>query len=96
MLAAIGAKSIDDLFADIPEGVRLRRELALPAGLPEFEVFDHLSELAEKNIHSDREISFLGAGMYDHYVPSLIDSIIRVPDGDRRADWPRCLERLRL
>jgi glycine dehydrogenase subunit 1 len=76
MLAAIGAKSIDDLFADIPEGVRLRRELALPAGLPEFEVFDHLSELAEKNIHSDREISFLGAGMYDHYVPSLIDSII--------------------
>jgi glycine dehydrogenase subunit 1 len=76
MLAAIGAKSIDDLFADIPENVRLRRDLDLPAGLPEFEVFDHLSELAEKNIHSDREISFLGAGMYDHYVPSLIDSII--------------------
>ncbi|MGH2959389.1 MAG: aminomethyl-transferring glycine dehydrogenase subunit GcvPA, partial [Solirubrobacterales bacterium] len=39
-------------------------------------VFDHLSELADKNIHSDREISFLGAGMYDHYVPALVDSII--------------------
>lgn len=76
MLDAIGASSIDDLFADIPEGVRLNRELELPAGMTEFEVFDHLAALAEKNIHSDREISFLGAGMYDHYVPSLIDSII--------------------
>src|SRR3954451_6316792 len=76
MLAAIGAKSIDDLFADIPAGVRLDRELNLPAGMAEFEVLDQLSELADKNIHSDREISFLGAGMYDHYVPSLIDSII--------------------
>ncbi|MBJ7355128.1 MAG: aminomethyl-transferring glycine dehydrogenase subunit GcvPA [Thermoleophilaceae bacterium] len=76
MLAAIGAKSIDDLFADIPAGVRLQRELDLPAGKAEFEVFDHLSELADKNIHSDREISFLGAGMYDHYVPALVDSII--------------------
>lgn len=76
MLAAIGAKSIDDLFADIPAGVRLQRDLNLPAGKAEFEVFDHLSELAEKNIHSDREISFLGAGMYDHYVPALVDSII--------------------
>jgi glycine dehydrogenase subunit 1 len=76
MLDAIGAKSIDDLFADIPAGVRLDRDLNLPTGKAEFEVFDHLSELADKNIHSDREISFLGAGMYDHYVPSLIDSII--------------------
>jgi glycine dehydrogenase subunit 1 len=76
MLAAIGAKSIDDLFADIPAGVRLDRDLNLPSGKAEFEVFDHLSELAEKNIHSDREISFLGAGMYDHYVPALVDSII--------------------
>lgn len=76
MLAAIGAKSIDDLFADIPAGVRLQRDLNLPTGKAEFEVFDHLSELAEKNIHSDREISFLGAGMYDHYVPALVDSII--------------------
>ncbi|MBJ7459113.1 MAG: glycine dehydrogenase, partial [Thermoleophilaceae bacterium] len=43
MLAAIGAKSIDDLFADIPAGVRLQRDLDLPAGKAEFEVFDHLS-----------------------------------------------------
>jgi glycine dehydrogenase subunit 1 len=76
MLDAIGAKSIDDLFSDIPESVRLGRELDLPAGMPEFEVFDKLAALAEKNIHADREISFLGAGMYDHYVPSLVDSIL--------------------
>ncbi len=76
MLAAIGAESIDDLFADIPAGVRLDRALDLPAGRPEFEVYDHLAQLAEQNIHADREISFLGAGMYDHYVPALIDSII--------------------
>ncbi|MGH2905348.1 MAG: aminomethyl-transferring glycine dehydrogenase subunit GcvPA [Solirubrobacterales bacterium] len=76
MLDAIGAASIDDLFADIPQNVRLGRELDLPAGKTEFEVFDQLAALADKNIHADREISFLGGGMYDHYVPSLIDSII--------------------
>ncbi|MFY9487822.1 MAG: aminomethyl-transferring glycine dehydrogenase subunit GcvPA [Solirubrobacterales bacterium] len=76
MLAAIGAKSIDDLFADVPEGVRLNRALDLPAGKTEFEVYDQLAALAEKNIHADREISFVGAGMYDHYVPALVDSII--------------------
>jgi glycine dehydrogenase subunit 1 len=76
MLAAIGANSIDDLFADIPDSVKLGRPLDLPAGKPEFEVFDHLSSLAEKNVHADAEVSFLGAGMYDHYVPSIVDSII--------------------
>lgn len=76
MLDAIGASSIEDLFADIPAAVRLGRELDLPAGKAEFEVFDHLASLADQNIHSDREISFLGAGMYDHYVPALVDSIL--------------------
>ena len=76
MLAAIGAESIEDLFADISDGVKLNRPLDLPAGKPEFEVYDALAALADKNIHADREISFLGAGMYDHYQPALIDSII--------------------
>jgi glycine dehydrogenase subunit 1 len=76
MLDAIGAQSIEDLFADVPAGVRLNRALNLPPGMAEFEVFDHLAALAEKNIHADREISFVGAGMYDHYVPALVDSII--------------------
>jgi glycine cleavage system P protein (glycine dehydrogenase) subunit 1 len=76
MLAEIGASSIDELFASVPEGVRLRGGLDLPAGLSEQEVLAHLSELAARNVSADDEITFLGAGMYDHYVPSLIDSIL--------------------
>jgi glycine dehydrogenase subunit 1 len=77
MLAAIGVDSVDDLFADVPEGVRLGRALDLPAGKPEQEVFARLRALAAKNTSADDELSFLGAGMYDHYVPALIDSIIQ-------------------
>ncbi len=76
MLAEIGAASIDELFASVPERVRLRDELNLPAGLSEQEVLAHLSELAARNVSADDEVTFLGAGMYDHYVPSLIDSIL--------------------
>ena len=76
MLAAIGAESIDELFADVPEGVRLGRPLDLPEGKPEQEVFAHLRDLAALNVSAEDEVSFLGAGMYDHYVPALIDSIL--------------------
>ncbi len=76
MLDAIGVGSLEDLFAEIPEGVRLGRPLDLPEGMAEQEVFDHLSALAARNRHCDAEVSFLGAGMYDHYVPALIDSIV--------------------
>jgi glycine dehydrogenase subunit 1 len=76
MLAEIGVQSIDDLFADIPAQLRLDRPLALDAGLSEQEVFEELRALAARNVSADDEISFLGAGMYDHYVPALIDSII--------------------
>jgi glycine cleavage system P protein (glycine dehydrogenase) subunit 1 len=76
MLAAIGAASIDELFADVPEGVRLGRPLDLPPGKPEQEVYAYLRGLAARNVSAEDEISFLGAGMYDHYVPALIDSIL--------------------
>jgi len=75
MLAKIGVGSMDDLFADVPDGVRLDRPLELPAGKPEAEVFDRLAALAERNAHAGREVSFLGAGMYDHYIPAIVDSI---------------------
>src|ERR687894_2613575 len=77
MLEAIGVDSIDDLFADVPEGVRLGRALDLPPGKPEQEVYARLRDLAAKNTSAEDELSFLGAGMYDHYVPALIDSIIQ-------------------
>jgi glycine dehydrogenase subunit 1 len=76
MLAAIGAGSIDELFDDIPEDVRLGRPLELPDGLPESEVYERLRELAAKNADAESELSFLGAGMYDSYVPALVDAII--------------------
>src|SRR3954453_16597727 len=75
MLDAVGAESVDDLFEQIPAEVRLDRHLDLPPGLTETECFDHLAELAERNAHADAEICFLGAGMYDHYVPAIVDAI---------------------
>src|SRR4051812_49409769 len=77
MLAAVGVKTIDDLFADVPEGVRLGRPLDLPDGKPEQEVYARLRDLAARNVSTEDELSFLGAGMYDHYVPALIDSIVQ-------------------
>ena len=76
MLAAIGISSMEELFADIPEAVRLPRELDLPAGMAEQEVYEHLAALAGRNRHSDEEVTFLGAGMYDHYVPAIVDAVI--------------------
>ena len=76
MLDAIGVGSVDDLFEQIPEGVRLGRPLDLPGGMSEDEVNRHLTALAGRNVHVDEEVTFAGAGMYDHYQPALIDSII--------------------
>src|SRR5947209_12548241 len=77
MLAAIGVGSLEEIFdRQIPEAVRLGRELELPAGRPEQDVYEHLRELAARNSSTEEELSFLGAGMYDHYVPSLIDMLM--------------------
>jgi glycine dehydrogenase subunit 1 len=77
MLAQIGVESIEDLFADIPRALRLSEPLNLDQGRSEQEVFDELRALAAKNVSTQDEISFLGAGMYDHYIPAIIDSIIQ-------------------
>jgi glycine dehydrogenase subunit 1 len=75
MLAAVGVGSLDELFADIPSELRLQRPLALDDGRSEQEVYDELRALAARNRSTEDEITFLGAGMYDHYVPALVDSI---------------------
>jgi glycine dehydrogenase subunit 1 len=77
MLEAIGVASIDELFRDIPEGVRFRGELDLPAPLSEPEIVAHLEALAAKNADTTRELSFLGAGIYDHYVPAIVDAVLQ-------------------
>jgi glycine dehydrogenase subunit 1 len=76
MLEAIGVASLDELFEQIPAGVRLDRELDLPPALGEAELVRHLEELASRNVHTGAELSFLGAGVYDHYVPSVVDVVL--------------------
>src|SRR5919109_2175724 len=76
MLDRIGVDSIDDLFEQIPTGVRLGRPLDLEPALSEPELVAHLGELAARNIDTGREISFLGAGIYDHYVPAVVDAVL--------------------
>jgi glycine dehydrogenase subunit 1 len=77
MLDAIGVESIEELFRDIPEGVRLDRELALEPALSEPELHAHLADLASRNVGTSGELSFLGAGMYDHYVPAVVDMVLQ-------------------
>jgi glycine dehydrogenase subunit 1 len=75
MLSAIGVSSIEDLFAELPAEVRLDRDLDLAPGLSEVEVVSDLAALAERNADAESELCFLGAGMYDHYAPAIVDAI---------------------
>ncbi len=75
MLAALGVESVDELFEQIPEPLRLDRPLALPAGIGEAEVHERLAALAARNADAEEQVCFLGAGMYDHYVPAIVDAI---------------------
>ncbi len=75
MLAAIGVDSVEELFDGVPAEVRMDRPLDLPDGLTEAEVYGRMRELASRNADAESEICFLGAGMYDHYVPAIVDAI---------------------
>ncbi|HET9508307.1 MAG TPA: aminomethyl-transferring glycine dehydrogenase subunit GcvPA [Gaiellaceae bacterium] len=77
MLEAIGVASVDELFQDIPAGVRLGRELDLEPALSEPELVRHLEALAARNVDTTEELSFLGAGIYDHYVPAVVDAVLQ-------------------
>jgi glycine dehydrogenase subunit 1 len=72
MLAACGLSSLDDLYAHLPPGVRLDRDLDLPEGLSEMELVGELRRLGERNRHADDLVCFAGGGAYDHYVPALV------------------------
>jgi glycine cleavage system P protein (glycine dehydrogenase) subunit 1 len=76
MLAAVGAADLEDLFREIPEEVRLRRPLDLPDGVSEVELLAELRALAARTTPASELVSFLGAGIYDHYVPALVDAIV--------------------
>jgi glycine dehydrogenase subunit 1 len=77
MLETIGVADVEDLFADLPEGVRLGRELDLPPALGEQELTAYFEKLAVANDHGGAPISYLGAGLYDHYVPAVVDAVLQ-------------------
>ncbi len=76
MLEVVGVSTVEELFRDIPEGVRLRRPLQLEPPLAEQEIVAHLEQLAARNVPVGSELSFLGAGVYDHYVPAVVDLVL--------------------
>ena len=76
MLSAIGAQDVEELFAGIPADLRLDHPLDLPPGQPEQDVYTHLRGLAARNVSTEDELCFLGAGMYDHYVPAIVDMLM--------------------
>jgi len=76
MLATIGVKSLEDLFKDVPAKHRFP-QLDLPPALTEMEVAAELQGLADANDSTRELVSFLGAGAYNHYIPSVVDHILR-------------------
>jgi len=76
MLEEIGVKNIEDLFQSIPEDLRLKQPLNLPAEKSEIEVLSELGALAAKNISAECCPSFLGAGAYRHYIPTVVANLI--------------------
>jgi glycine dehydrogenase subunit 1 len=77
MLTRLGLSSLEDLLAPVPENVRLRRPLELPAALSEPDLKRLLNGMAAKNQNLDNWISFLGAGNYDHAIPSVVPHLQR-------------------
>lgn len=80
MLDAVGAQKISDLFVDIPAQALLKAPVAIDEGLSEIELVAKLKDLSDRNTPATELISFLGAGIYDHYIPALIDHIILKPE----------------
>ncbi|MEH7417685.1 aminomethyl-transferring glycine dehydrogenase subunit GcvPA [Neobacillus drentensis] len=76
MLETIGVSSIDELFSDIPEKVRFKGEYQIKEAKSETSLMKELLKLADQNADLKRNVSFLGAGVYDHYMPVIVDHVI--------------------
>ena len=75
MLRAVGAASMDDLLEQIPDEYRMCEPLAIPAGMDEMSLRAHLAQLAGRNKPADAKVCFLGAGVYDHFIPTVVDHL---------------------
>lgn len=76
MLDTIGVSSVDELFSDIPEKVRFKGEYNIKAAKSETALMKELFNMASRNADLKRNVSFLGAGVYDHYMPVIVDHVI--------------------
>src|ERR1700732_4029960 len=74
MLSAIGVNSLEDLFSHLPAEIRLNRPLAIAAGKSEYEIVDYFRARGDENANG--YASFLGAGVYHHYRPVLVDTVV--------------------
>ncbi|MCP2239065.1 aminomethyl-transferring glycine dehydrogenase subunit GcvPA [Thermoanaerobacterium thermosaccharolyticum] len=80
MLKSVNAKSIEDLFVDIPESIRLNKNLNLKGPLSEPELLNHMNEISKEIKTTDELTCFLGAGVYDHFIPSVVKHVVSKPE----------------
>jgi glycine dehydrogenase subunit 1 len=76
MLKEIGVDSVEELYKDIPDEVRVRQPLSVKGMNSEYEVREHIESELAKNKSAAEEVSFLGAGIYDHYVPAAVKAVL--------------------
>lgn len=76
MMETVEINSLDELFQDIPESIRLTEELTIPEAMSESALTKKMKKMAAKNLSTDEAAIFLGAGTYDHYIPSVVDHVI--------------------
>ena len=75
MLKAVGANRIDDLLKQVPDQFRLSEPLKVPEPMDELSLRSHLAALAAQNQSADQQVCFLGAGSYDHFIPTVVDHL---------------------
>ncbi|HLQ72039.1 MAG TPA: aminomethyl-transferring glycine dehydrogenase subunit GcvPA [Bacillota bacterium] len=76
MLDTIQIDSTEELFSDIPESIRLKKDLQLKKPANEAQLKKELTAMSNRNANTIDNVSFLGAGVYDHYIPSVVDHVI--------------------
>ncbi|WP_044640452.1 aminomethyl-transferring glycine dehydrogenase subunit GcvPA [Risungbinella massiliensis] len=76
MLQTIGVDSVEELFSEIPKEVRFQGRYQIPEALAEPKLVRHMQKLSKQNASFDEYVSFLGAGVYEHYIPSVVNHVI--------------------
>lgn len=80
MLSFLGIEFLKDLYNNIPDEIKQKKELNLLEPLSEIELLKRLKFISDKNVSTNEKISFLGAGNYDHFIPSVVNYIISKPE----------------